>query len=109
MKAVGRVGNGGQSPGLLLRAEVLLCLLASWAAPARAQPAAQPSEYQVKDGRRLAVIRVEQAPAPKTCQVLFISASEKDIARLTALTGRWVLTVADPSIFQSKNDPEIEF
>jgi hypothetical protein len=50
---------------------------------------------EVIDRRRLAVRRIKQAPPPKTCQVLFVSASEKDVPEITASVGPWVLTVGD--------------
>jgi len=46
-------------------------------------------------GRRLAVDRIRRPPAPKACQVLFISRSEKDPAAIVAAAGPGVLTVGD--------------
>jgi hypothetical protein len=51
-------------------------------------------EGESVNGHKLVVVRLQQAPAPKACQVLFIGRSEKDIKILTGL-GTGVLTVGE--------------
>jgi hypothetical protein len=51
------------------------------------------------NGHDLAVQRIRRAPAPKLCQVLFISRSEKEIPRILEELGPGVLTVGDGDNF----------
>lgn len=55
-------------------------------------------EGESVNGHKLAVVRLQQAPAPKSCQVLFIGRSEKDTKILTGL-GTGVLTVGESAGF----------
>jgi hypothetical protein len=50
-------------------------------------------------GRNVAVLRIRKAPAPKTCHVLFISRSEKDVGAILSAAGPGVLTVSDRELF----------
>jgi hypothetical protein len=52
-------------------------------------------EGEVVGGRRVAVQRIRKAPAAKSCQVLFVSGSEKDVRRTLAAAGHGVLTVGE--------------
>lgn len=56
-------------------------------------------ENETAGGRRLAVQRLHRMPPAKTCQVLFISRSERDQAALVAAAGSGVLTVGDQEGF----------
>jgi hypothetical protein len=56
-------------------------------------------EGESVSGRRLAVDRLRRPPAPKTCQVLFISRSERDAPAIVAAAGPGVLTVSDQDNF----------
>jgi hypothetical protein len=56
-------------------------------------------EGETVKGRRLAVERLRRAPAPKSCQVLFFSRSEKDISKIMTGLGPGVLTVSDRDRF----------
>lgn len=50
-------------------------------------------------GRGLVVRRIAQAPAPQTCQVVFLDASRKDVAKDLAGLGRGILTVGEGENF----------
>ncbi len=50
-------------------------------------------------GRTVEVLRIRKAPAPKTCHVLFISRSEKDVGAVLSTVGPGVLTVSDRELF----------
>ncbi len=50
-------------------------------------------------GRKLVVRRITQAPAPQTCQILFLSEGTKDIPRLLGGLSQGVLTVAESETF----------
>ncbi len=50
-------------------------------------------------GRELTIARIARAPAPKTCQVLFVSRSKKDVRRILAELGPGVLTVGEGDRF----------
>jgi hypothetical protein len=52
-------------------------------------------EGEVVNGRKLAVRKIRQAPAPKTCQVVFVGKPEKEGARILAGLGPGVLTVGE--------------
>jgi hypothetical protein len=51
------------------------------------------------NGRELAVERIRRAPSPKSCQVLFVAKSEKEVPRILAGVGPGVLTVGDQENF----------
>jgi hypothetical protein len=51
-------------------------------------------EGEEVNGRKLLVRRIQQPPAPKTCQELFIN-SQKDVPRIIAAAGPGILTVGD--------------
>jgi hypothetical protein len=46
-------------------------------------------------GRRVEVQRLQKPPAPKACQILFVSASEKDVRTALTAIGPGVLTVGE--------------
>jgi hypothetical protein len=50
-------------------------------------------------GRELVIERIARAPAPKTCQVLFVATSEKDARKILAELGPGVLTVGEGQKF----------
>jgi hypothetical protein len=50
-------------------------------------------------GRELSISRIARTPAPKTCQVLFVSRSEKDVRKILADLGPGVLTVGEGDRF----------
>jgi hypothetical protein len=56
-------------------------------------------EGETVAGRRLAVERIRRPPAPKACQVLFVSRSEKDPPGIGAGAGPGVLTVGEEDAF----------
>jgi hypothetical protein len=56
-------------------------------------------EGETVKGRKVAVVRLRRAPTPRTCQVLFISKSEKDVPMLLAGLGTGILTVSDRDRF----------
>ncbi len=56
-------------------------------------------EGEVVNGRKLAAERIARAPAPKSCQVLYISSSEKNIPALISALEPGVLTVGDGASF----------
>jgi len=50
-------------------------------------------------GRELSISRIARTPAPKACQVLFISRAEKDARKVLAELGPGVLTVGEGDRF----------
>jgi hypothetical protein len=56
-------------------------------------------EGEIVDGRRVALQRIKQAPAPKSCQVLFLSSSPKGDSAILASVGPGVLTVGEGESF----------
>jgi hypothetical protein len=54
---------------------------------------------EVVDGRKLAVQRLKRAPAPKSCQVLFIRRGDKEVPRIPQGTGAGVLIVGEGESF----------
>ncbi len=56
-------------------------------------------EGETVNGRKLIIQRLRRPPKPKTCQVLYISKSEKDVAATVSELGPGVLTVADDDRF----------
>jgi hypothetical protein len=55
-------------------------------------------EGEMVDGHRVAIERVRK-PVPRSCKVLFISKSEKDVPALLASLGPGVLTVSERDSF----------
>ena len=51
------------------------------------------------NGRNLVVRRIRRAPEPKSCQVLFVGGSEKDVPNALAETGPGILTVGEGEDF----------
>ncbi len=51
------------------------------------------------NARRLVVQRINQAPAPRMCNVLFVGGGEKDVPKLLDSLGRQVLTVGEGDKF----------
>ena len=51
------------------------------------------------NGRKLVVQRIRRAPPPKSCQVLFVSTSEKDLPKILTGLGPGVLTVGEADGF----------
>ena len=47
------------------------------------------------NGRKLAVERIRRHPRPKSCQVLFVARSEKEVPAILSEIGPGVLTVGD--------------
>lgn len=47
------------------------------------------------NGRKLVVERIRRAPRPKSCQVLFLNKTEKDVSTILSSLGSGVLTVGD--------------
>jgi hypothetical protein len=56
---------------------------------------------EVVSGRRVEAERVKAVPAPKTCQVLFVSGQEKEAMKSLAQMGPGVLTVGEGQTFLS--------
>ncbi len=56
-------------------------------------------EGEIVAGRRVALQRIKQAPAPKSCQVLFLSSSAKADSAILASVGPGVLTVGEGESF----------
>jgi hypothetical protein len=52
-------------------------------------------EGEVVNGRKVAAQRIKQAPPPKSCQILFVAKSEKDVSKVLAGLGPGVLTVGE--------------
>ena len=51
------------------------------------------------EGRKIVVQRIRSIPKPRSCQVLFISRSEKDVRNILSGLGPGVLTVSDHENF----------
>jgi hypothetical protein len=51
------------------------------------------------NGRELVVQRIARDPVPKTCQVLFVASSEKEVRRILTESGPGVLTVGEGAKF----------
>lgn len=51
------------------------------------------------NGRKVAIERMKRAPSPKTCQVLFMNKSEKDIDKTLSALGPGILTVGEGESF----------
>ena len=54
---------------------------------------------EVVNGRKLIVRRITQAPAPRTCQIVFTQQTGKDTAELLSSLGPGVLTVGEGDDF----------
>jgi len=54
---------------------------------------------EVVNGRKLSIQRLKRAPAPRSCQVLFVSRSEKDSPKALPSPGKGVLTVGEGEDF----------
>jgi hypothetical protein len=54
---------------------------------------------EVVNGRKVAVERIKRAPAPQSCQVLFVSGAGKDAAKILSDLGPGVLTVGEGADF----------
>jgi len=54
---------------------------------------------EVVSGRKLTIQRLKRAPAPKSCQVLFIGRADKDVPKIPPGLGPGVLTVGDGESF----------
>jgi hypothetical protein len=54
---------------------------------------------EIANGRSVAARRLLRAPEPKTCQVLFIGTSEKNIGKILSGLGPGVLTVGEGESF----------
>lgn len=50
-------------------------------------------------GRRLEIVRLRKPPGPKACQMLFVSAAEKDVRRTLSGLGPGILTVGESPAF----------
>ena len=51
------------------------------------------------NGRKVVIERLRRAPPPKTCQVMYVSKSEKDVRSAVASAGPGVLTVGEGADF----------
>jgi YfiR/HmsC-like len=56
-------------------------------------------EGEIIDGRKIVVERLRRGPVPKSCKVLFVSRSEKDVPTVLAGLSPGVLTVSDREAF----------
>jgi hypothetical protein len=56
-------------------------------------------EGEVVNGRKVGALRIRRPPAPKSCQVLFVGGSEKDVSKILAGLGPGVLTVGEGAGF----------
>jgi len=56
-------------------------------------------EGESVDGHRLAIQKLRRAPAPKTCQVLYVAANEGEPAKLLRSLDREILTVGEGENF----------
>jgi hypothetical protein len=56
-------------------------------------------EGETVSGRRLSIKRGRRIPEPKSCQVLFVSASEKDVKRTLGGLGPGILTIGEGADF----------
>jgi len=54
---------------------------------------------EAANGHELVVQRIRRAPEPKSCQVLFVARTERDIARLLGELGPGILTVGEGDRF----------
>jgi hypothetical protein len=54
---------------------------------------------EVVNGRKVAAQRIKHAPPPKSCQVLFVAGSEKDVAKIVPALGPGVLTIGEGESF----------
>jgi hypothetical protein len=54
---------------------------------------------QVAGVRSVVISRIQRPPAPRTCQVVFVSRSERNIASVLSKLGNGVLTVSDRDQF----------
>jgi hypothetical protein len=54
---------------------------------------------EVVNGHELVVQRIRREPAPKSCQVLFVAKSEKEVNRILEVLGPGVLTVGEGEKF----------
>jgi hypothetical protein len=59
----------------------------------------QAVEGETAGGRKVAVQRIRRVPGPKTCQVLFITKSEKSVPETIETAGPGVLTVGESDRF----------
>lgn len=51
------------------------------------------------NGRKVTVQRIKRPPPPRTCQILFVSKSEKEVAKTLSALGPGVLTVGERETF----------
>jgi YfiR/HmsC-like len=51
------------------------------------------------NGRKVTVQRIKRPPPPRTCQILFVSKSEKEVAKTLSALGPGVLTVGERDTF----------
>ncbi len=56
-------------------------------------------EGEVVNGRKMAVQKIRRAPAPKSCQVVFIGRAEKEAVKILGGLGPGVLTVGEGEDF----------
>ncbi len=54
---------------------------------------------EVVNGRKVAIRRMKQAPAPKSCQVVFAGRPEKEVLKFLPVLGPGVLTVGEGESF----------
>ena len=56
-------------------------------------------EGEMVAGRRITAQKIRQPPPPKSCQVLFVSGSDKEASMILSNLGPWVLTVGEGESF----------
>jgi hypothetical protein len=54
---------------------------------------------EMVDGRKLTIQRLKRAPAPKSCQVLFVSSAGQEVPKIEPGLGAGVLTVGEGESF----------
>jgi YfiR/HmsC-like len=77
-------------------APISICVLAD---PGLDRALEQMIEGEIVAGRRVISQRIKQGPAPKSCQVLFLSSSSREDAAILASVGLGVLTVGEGESF----------
>jgi len=74
------------------RSPLTVCVMGNEAV---ARALGQLAEGESAGGRRIAVRKIDRAPGPKACQVLFIGGADEDISGILSGAGFGVLTVSD--------------
>jgi hypothetical protein len=56
-------------------------------------------EGETAGGRKLSIRRINEPPAPRACQIVFIDAGDKDLRKIISALGPGVLTVGEGAGF----------